>query len=389
MASASVPASIPINDLEKGRRSAKALKGHFTRKLTALRTALQNLATSPSAFATAQVENLFAQAEDAYNKAEEAYNAVFVLDEVSNQNDWDAKITVIFDELCTARTAVAVALKSAKRAPPPPTTPPPASQQSGRLINDTLRPSVLSLENNPIELRQWIDKLKTYFSTNQFSRETTEVQQAYVKQVIDSDLEVRVSLKIDSTTQIFGGDGMVSFVEDEFRQRYPLFTRRLEYFRYRRSDGQKVSSFVAKLIQLSHEADLPSLQVDDIQIFRVITGVHEDRLLTKLLELKEPTFEDVRNKITQWEMTNISKKSVNGPKNANSGKAVDNSNQGGKGGKNNGGKSSTMVTPESLKGRCSVLSLGGSSVAPVFSIATLTRYADAFARGIDARDQTG
>ena len=102
---------------------------------------------------------------------------------------------------------------------------------------------------------------------------------------------------------------MISYIEDEFALCYPLFSRRLDFFRYKRSKGQTVSSFVATLMQLSTDTDLSSLTVDQTIVFRVITGVEEDQLLGKLLEMNEPDFEAVKKKIATWETAKIAKKS--------------------------------------------------------------------------------
>ena len=118
----------------------------------------------------------------------------------------------------------------------------PVYQRRRQFVNDTLRPPTLTLQMTPVELCSWTRKFMSFFTTNQFNQASIPEQQAYVRQFIDPDLEVQIGMKIDDTTEIFGGQGTISYIEDEFALRYPLFSRRLDFFRYKRSKGQTANS---------------------------------------------------------------------------------------------------------------------------------------------------
>ena len=49
---------------------------------------------------------------------------------------------------------------------------------------------------------------------------------------------------------------------------------------------------------------LPTAQ---LMVFRIISGVDEDHLLCKLLEMANPILEDVKKKIAFWEVAKITK----------------------------------------------------------------------------------
>ena len=86
---------------------------------------------------------------------------------------------------------------------------------------------------------------------------------------------------------------MTGFLEEVFEQRYPLFTRHLDFFRLMRTAGMQPSEYVAKMLQLSGEADLSSLTMDHLLVYQTFTGINEDNLFAKLMELEDPSFQEV------------------------------------------------------------------------------------------------
>ena len=110
---------------------------------------------------------------------------------------------------------------------------------------------------------------------------------------------------------MYGIDSMTGFLEEVFEQRYPLFTRRLDFFRLTHTSGMQPSEYVAKMLQLSGEADLSSLTTDHLLVYQTFTGINEDNLFAKLMELEEPSFQDVSRKIASWEASKSAKRSVN------------------------------------------------------------------------------
>ena len=113
------------------------------------------------------------------------------------------------------------------------------------------------------------------------------------------------------STPLHGVDSLIEFLEEVFEQRYPLFTLRLDFFRLTRSAGMQPSEYVAKMLQLSGEADISSLTTDHLLVYQTFTGINEDNLFAKLMELENPTFQDVSRKIASWEASKSAKHSVN------------------------------------------------------------------------------
>jgi len=344
-------------DYEAAKFRARTQRGWVKRRLDAVINSCNYADQNPSKFASTQVETAWTELQDAYKKSEEAYVACQEEGDDDEFDEWEVKLQEISDILEQARRDVTNILSSAAPPAQPLYQQPIAGAMNFRCpINETLKPGVLSLENSPVEFRQWVEKLKSFFTSNHLGNADLLEQQAYVKQFLDTDLNVRIGFKLDDMTEVFEADGMISLIQEEFKKRYPLFTCRLDYFRYTRKQGQSASNFIANLVQMGHEADLASLDVDQLQVFRVLTGVKEDALLTKLLELQDPTFENVRDRVTRWETNKSSKKSIVEDKEKES--RTRQTKQGKKpSGKGNGkGKKNERpeVTLEWMKGRCFV-----------------------------------
>ena len=80
-------------------------------------------------------------------------------------------------------------------------------------------------------------------------------------------------------------------------------------------------------------------------MFRLLTGVRDDDLFSKLMELDEPTFEEAQKRVATWEVANAAKKNLhetdhNKAKQVAAKKTVPLHNSDG------------LVTPGTLKGRC-------------------------------------
>lgn len=177
----------------------------------------------------------------------------------------------------------------------------------GRVKADTaLRPEKLTVENTPHEMREWCDQFKSYYETSNFASVSISSQQAYFKQCLSSVLRLRLEKHLTKQTPIFGDDGCLHFLEEEFKAQYPLGTRRLDYFNCAQQQGQSMSDFVIKVRQLYEEADIADLTGPANLIYKYLSGCNDKELRKKLLEVvrfHEPTVDQVEEFILQWEVT--------------------------------------------------------------------------------------
>lgn len=352
-----IPPVQPNAAYKQAQLSARGFKSWVTRKAKECEEAANYLLKNPSKYAATQLDESFVDFKIRGAKLENAYLECVQVDNVGEEQRWEVALGELEQEFSHVRRHVMVSMEAYTGAMVPPQQQAPAGGAAhvGRFpINDTLRPPILSLNNSPVELRQWTEKLRSFFTSNTLATAPIPEQQSYVRQFIDSDLDVRLEIRLDDSIEIFGDNGVVSFIQEEFARRYPLFSRRLEYFRYQRQTGQSASNFVAKLVQLSFEADLQSLKTDEIQVFRVLTGIKEDQLLGKLLDLKEMTFANVQQKITQFEVNRASKASVSSNQAASGGQArqVTSGPSRPSTQQRSSASKSGPLTPADLKGKC-------------------------------------
>jgi hypothetical protein len=152
-------------------------------------------------------------------------------------------------------------------------------------------------------MRSWVNKFKAFYTTSCLDRCTIAEQQAYLRICIDTNLEARIQDKIQENTPIFGEDGCIQLLEEEFLLKYPLFTRRLEFFRYNQTEGQLFTDYCAKLKAIGEEADLHKLEVDDLYVFRYICGTSDNKLKEKFLKQEDPTLDDLNRIARAYEIS--------------------------------------------------------------------------------------
>ncbi|TRY74831.1 hypothetical protein TCAL_14567 [Tigriopus californicus] len=118
--------------------------------------------------------------------------------------------------------------------------------------------------------------------------------------VIFQDQQLIVVYNVGMTIEIFGVGGMLDdmLIKAEFRQRYQMQARRVEYFTTNWKSGDSYSKHLAKMESLAKEADLANMSIDQIQAFCLISSVYADeKLKKKLLELENPSLRTVMQNI--------------------------------------------------------------------------------------------
>ncbi|CAB4045963.1 Hypothetical predicted protein, partial [Paramuricea clavata] len=160
-------------------------------------------------------------------------------------------------------------------------------------INDSLKPEVLGKDATPIEMRQWTESFEAYYASNRMDTFTIKERQSYFKILLDTELRRCINSKINAETDIFGTNGCIAMLEQDFKVRYPIFTRRLDYFQCRMKEGEHFTDFWARLKEMGKLADVNKLSAEEINVFRGICGCADKELLDEFLKLKEKTEETI------------------------------------------------------------------------------------------------
>ncbi|CAB4045298.1 zinc knuckle [Paramuricea clavata] len=180
-------------------------------------------------------------------------------------------------------------------------------------INDSLKPSVLSKDASPVEMRHWLDSFKAYYTSNNMETFSKSERLSYFKILLDCDLKTRITSKMDDSTDIFGKDGCLEILERDFLCRYPLFSRRLDFFQKQQKAGQPFTDYMARLKELSKLADLEKLSVEEIFVFCALRGTTDKDLLDDFLELPEKTLKAIEDTASLYESKLYSKAKLSAP----------------------------------------------------------------------------
>ena len=219
----------------------------------------------------------------------------------------------------------------------------PVKSSTMKPISD-LKPAKLNRDATPLELNNWIRAYTAYAAASNFEVTSLEIQRGFVYACLEDDLQEYVSSKADDTTGVLGDDGIICIIKKRFDVKYPLFTKRLQYFNYEQRKEQSYSEFRAQLQQLHQEANIKDLGPEEILSFRVFCGLSDVKLREKILELDDPTIDEIDAEALKYEtsraMLNACKRGA-GEASANQAES-----------RGSGGKQYTPQSPGSLRGIC-------------------------------------
>ena len=167
---------------------------------------------------------------------------------------------------------------------------------------DSLKPVPLTTDFTPGEFTNWKYKFRDFYESSYLAALEPRAQQSYLFSCLDKKLESVLRDKVDANTPIYGENGCMDLLKTEFNEAYPLFTRRLKFFRMSPAAGQDFSDFVRELHRAGGECDLQDMSVDDTYRFRYLTAAAQDsRLVEKFIEAGDCTTARYRTIITQHE----------------------------------------------------------------------------------------
>ena len=203
-------------------------------------------------------------------------------------------------------------------------------QGNVRKPNEALKPAKLLRDNTPVEFTIWVEQFAAYHSSSRMELCSIPEQQAYFKACLEPALIARIASKItptlpvvppitplggrknqrDGTGSVASGaepedepDCCIEILHREFVNQYPIFTRRLDFFRSQQGQNQNFSDWTQALRRKGDECDLDSINASDIFILRYLTGIADKKLMAELLKLKDPTVKDLDEAVINWEVS--------------------------------------------------------------------------------------
>ena len=365
MASANQPSdaidAIPedyIGDPEKFKQSMWRVTGfysQFKQKLRSARAAVNALATTPSTFNIDYAKDKFAETERQYDRL---CTSLAVADLIAGgEKDGEAKVVakqeVAKGEFELLQTTF---LMNMAKATPKKMT---GAQATGAIpkivkqFNEALKPFTLELDHLPHEYRKWKKTMASYFRNNMIEAEDPVVQNEYVSACISADLDSLITAEVEDAAPAYDSDvGILALIEKVYEVRHTMTSKRLALFMCKSKQGEAPVAFIARLNQLYQDADLAAMTVDEMRTFFLISGITNSTLRTKLIEMKDPKYEEVCEKVNAWAATSATSKAIEKSQN-NEGKvkAVKGKSDKGKG-KKTLPPPNIKIHPTALEGRC-------------------------------------
>ena len=295
---------MPPNDAQALKGAINTHKGHFTRRAKAIQALLPLVKPDTPATRTALHDEL-GRLSAQYKALLELYDSLRQVDPEEAENA-EQRVGQLDDDYQTLRLRVLKKLDTSQQQPEQPRR---AQQEEGAgavaarrpRADETLRPDKLTLDYTPAEFEDWKEKFRAFHSTSGFDVLAPNNQQAYLYACVDKGLAVKLRAVTDANTTIFDANGMMDILDEEFMHQYPLFTRRSNYFKAAQKQGQKCSDFITDLTQLGDQADLQDLRLDELMTFRILTGVRDEKLREKMMEVNAPTLDQVKAVVRQYE----------------------------------------------------------------------------------------
>ena len=115
-----------------------------------------------------------------------------------------------------------------------------------------LFPSQLTKSNTPGEMRLWLASFRRFYDASNLNQQPTATQQGYFLQALDASLQEILERQLCPETSIFGPAGCVDMLEAEFKSLYPVFNRRVDFFRVRRDQGEVTDQKGGRKCQTEH-----------------------------------------------------------------------------------------------------------------------------------------
>ena len=270
-----------------------------------------------------------------------------------NVNDRQELVKQEFEPIQKDFLAIADDPNADRRAPAPA-----APTATVRAFNETLLPDKLTMDFLPHQYRKWKKDVAGFFKYNGLDKESGEVQNIQLGRCISAEVASLIEGEQEDQAPIFDDHvGAMLLIEKYYSMKHTDTAKKLELFTCKPKPGEGPAEFAARQSALYHEADLKNMTADQIRGFFLIANISNSSLRNKLLEMKDPSYDDLIAKINAWSATNAASKAI-GESLSSSEATVATVKAGGKkGGKKqqtNGPKppSNIQNTPASLKGRC-------------------------------------
>ena len=207
-----------------------------------------------------------------------------------------------------------------------------------RKPNEALKPATLNASSTPVELHAWCSLYEAYFSSSRMEHAPLREQQAYFKACLAPSLLAAIDSRIVADTPIFKLSALqraeidasnrsaeekakrdksiyppklievptscMELLQEQFLNLYPIFARRLDFFRFnqKQPNQQLFTDWVKDLHKHGDQCQLDQLTVNNIYVFRYLTGISDGKLAQELMKLDNPTYQQLAQTAQKYEV---------------------------------------------------------------------------------------
>jgi hypothetical protein len=167
-----------------------------------------------------------------------------------------------------------------------------------------------------VEFRVWRSHFDAYYTASNFAAAPLAEQRAYFFRCLDGVLERRIRPFCLPATPIYNTPlekGCMGRLEDEFADVYPVIVRRINFMKCKQTSvRQPWAEFYATLRAHGDEADLPTINPEDLYVMRLIAGTADPLLRDKFFREANPTSEVLLRIAREHERSKNTNKAIDG-----------------------------------------------------------------------------
>ena len=196
-----------------------------------------------------------------------------------------------------------------------PARPPPQNTVENKVkVRTDLKPEILSSDSTPVEYKIWAKSWKVFYMGSNYQVAPLIEQQQALLQLLDKALAAKVRGRIGDDTPIFPtgdeeirtrGGSIMEVLETTFRTSNPVFRRRCELIHTKPNKGEKFSTYMARLIEMSEECDLHELKHEDFILLVATMHCNKDDLRKEIKRIREPSWLEVEALVEDYERSMI------------------------------------------------------------------------------------
>ena len=156
-----------------------------------------------------------------------------------------------------------------------------------------LKPEKLGFDSNLGQVRRWKQRFRAFHASSNLRIISIPDQQAYLIACIDDKVANRIHRLVTETTPLFPNQAQIpccyDVIDSLFEEKIPLLLRRVQFIANKQQDGQDGISWREELRNLADDAAIEDMETADLLCVIYVTGIKNDELREKLLEITDPT----------------------------------------------------------------------------------------------------